>query len=80
MARYDTNGSSALAPNDPYNDMEGAEIRPDFGVINGGKTSKSQNTSNRSNFKVLDGGKSNASKELLRNSENSALKGEPTFN
>lgn len=80
MARYNTDGSSALAPNDPYNDMEGAEIRPDFGVINGGKTSKSQNTSNRSNFKVLDGGKSNASKELLRNSENSALKGEPTFN
>lgn len=80
MARYDTDGSSALAPNDPYNDMEGAEIRPDFGVINGSKTSKSQNTSNRSNFKVLDGGKSNASKELLRSSENSALKGEPTFN
>lgn len=34
MARHDTNGSSVLAPNDPYNDMEGANIRPDFGITN----------------------------------------------
>lgn len=71
MARYDTNGSSALAPNDPYNEMEGADIRPDFQVLDGGKSTKGDSSNH---------GKSNASKDLLRNSENSALsKNEPTF-
>lgn len=86
MARYDTDGSSALAPNDPYNNME----RPNFKVINGGKP-------DRSNFKVIDGGKSNQSKDqansqisrnnssndsqnLLKNSEAAALSpAEPSF-
>ncbi len=78
MARYNTDGSSALAPDDPYNDMEGAEIRPNFRVIDGGKSnnSKPNSTSNRNNLKVIDGGKSpNQSRDLLRNSEESALSG-----
>lgn len=72
MARYDTDGSSALAPNDPYNNMEGADIRPSFQVYNGGNTS-APSKGNRDNFKVLDGGKSNNARDVLRNSENSAL-------
>lgn len=85
MARHDTDGSSALAPNDPYNDMDGADIRPNFQVIDGGK-SNSRNTG-RDNSKIVDFNKAkqqrqngSASKDLLRNSENSALTGnEPTF-
>lgn len=80
MVRYNTNGSSALAPNDPYNDMEGAEIRPNLQVLDGGRTTPSNNKSGRNNLKVINGGKSNNSKDLLRDSENSALSGNsPTF-
>ncbi len=80
MARYNTDGSSALAPNDPYNNMDRAETRPNFQVRQGGNTGPAQK-GNRDNFKVVDGGKSSSSKDLLRNSENSALsKNEPTFN
>lgn len=80
MARYNTDGSSALAPNDPYNNMGRAETRPNFQVYQGGNTGPAQK-GNRDNFKVVDGGKSNSSKDLLRSSENSALsKNEPTFN
>lgn len=84
MARYDTDGSSALAPNDPYNDMDGAEIRPSFRVIDGGKSNS--RPASHDNSKIVDFNKAknrsnnSASKDLLRNSENSALtKNEPTF-
>lgn len=80
MAKYDTDGSSALAPHDPYNEMEGADIRPDFQTPAGGRSAKSTPSANRNNFRVLNGGKSNDSKNLLRNSENSAIaKKEPAF-
>lgn len=70
MARHDTNGSSVLAPNDPYNDMEGANIRPDFGITN----------SSNKPPKSTDNSKTNQSKDLLRNSESSAIsKKEPAF-
>lgn len=78
MARYNTDGSSALAPDDPYNNMEGAEIRPNFQVIDGGKSNNSKpssnSSSNRNNLRVIDGGKfPNQSRDLLRSSEESAL-------
>ncbi len=70
MARHDTNGNSVLAPNDPYNDMEGANIRPDFGITN----------SSNKPPKSTDSSKTNQSKDLLRNSESSAIsKKEPAF-
>ncbi|MCL1839766.1 hypothetical protein FWF89_02070 [Candidatus Saccharibacteria bacterium] len=36
MAEYETDGSSALAPNDPYNEMDRSDIRPNLGIIEGG--------------------------------------------
>jgi hypothetical protein len=36
MAEYKTSGSSALAPDDPYNEMERSDIRPNLRVIEGG--------------------------------------------
>lgn len=85
MAKFDTDGSSALAPNDPYNDMDGADIRPTFHVIDGGKSKN--RSANQSSSKIVDFNKAkqqrqndSTSKDLLRNSENSALSGnEPTF-
>lgn len=69
MAKYNTNGSSALAPNDPYKNMD----RPNFRVVDGGKS----DNSTRPNLRVIDGGKSNpaqnSAKNLLRQSENSSI-------
>lgn len=41
MARYETDGSSALAPNDPYNEMDRSDIRPSLKIIEGGKSKNS---------------------------------------
>jgi len=90
MARYDTDGSSALAPNDPYNNMEDANYRPKFGAINGGKSRQDTSSTaspattpanNRPNLRVIDGGKSSSTAQNnLRDSENKALSNsEPSF-
>lgn len=65
MARYDTDGSNALSPNDPYNEMD----RPNFNVINGGKSNNKSSKSAASKNQQ----KNSDSQNLLRNSENSSL-------
>ena len=46
MVAYRTEGSSALAPNDPYNDMDRSDIRPNFKVIEGGGQGDGKPTGN----------------------------------
>ncbi|MDR3297822.1 MAG: hypothetical protein LBT19_00355 [Candidatus Nomurabacteria bacterium] len=43
MAEYDTDGSNALASNDPYRGMNRSDIRPNLKVIEGGKKPGSDN-------------------------------------
>lgn len=74
MGRYDTDGSSALAPNDPYNEMEGADYRPKFTVLEGGKSSKPSRPSSASPAKTnSEANSADDSRNLLRNAENNAL-------
>lgn len=86
MGRYDTDGSSALAPHDPYKNMDRSSHRPDFQVIEGGRSksdSKSDNSISRPDLQVIEGGRSSAissSQNILRNAENNAISNrEPSF-
>lgn len=81
MGRYDTDGSSALAPNDPYNDMDRADYRPNLRVINGGKSNNSASTSSASSSQLSTNTQnpSASAQSTLRDSEDSALSGERTF-
>lgn len=77
MGRYNTSGSNALAPNDPYNDMDRADYRPKLQVIQGGKTDDSKSSpSSKPQLHVV--GK-NDGKDTLRDSEDSALSGGQSF-
>lgn len=70
MAEYETDGSNALAPNDPYRGMNRSDTRPDLKVIEGGKKSgssgardslaNSEKSAVANSLSVIEGGASGA--------------------
>lgn len=69
MARSDNHGSH-LAPNDPYNGMEGANYRPKFGSLHDNESNRPESTNSKG-----ESSSPNDSKDILRNAENNALVG-----
>lgn len=83
MGRYDTDGSSALAPNDPYKGMDRADYRPNLQVIKGGKSDNFDSDSSfNSQLRVVNGGKARNNEDAsktFRDAEQSALSGNKSF-